>query len=50
MQRAPAPPGAFGIAGESCFECDDATPARPIPWACPACGGVWLLDPPGRGS
>jgi hypothetical protein len=44
LARAPVPRSAFGIEGEACFDCDDASPARQQPWACPACGGVYLLD------
>jgi hypothetical protein len=48
MSPAPLPPGVFGIAGEPCFECDDASPARALPWACPRCGGVFLIDAAAR--
>jgi PHP family Zn ribbon phosphoesterase len=39
----------FGIEGDACIDCNDASPARQIPWACPACGGVYLLDGAGQG-
>jgi ribosomal protein S27AE len=48
LSPASLPPGVFGIAGEPCFECDDASPTRGLPWACPRCGGVFLIDPAAR--
>jgi hypothetical protein len=48
LAPAPLPPGVFGIAGEPCFECDDASPARALPWACPRCGAVFLIDQAAR--
>jgi PHP family Zn ribbon phosphoesterase len=41
------PSAMFGAEGDACVECDDAAPARPLPWRCPRCGGVFLLAPNG---
>ncbi len=41
---APVPPSAFGVPAEGCIDCSDPAPAQQRPWACPACGGVYLAD------
>lgn len=47
LVRAALPPGSFGIEGEGCADCNDWASAKPTAWACPACGGVWLLEADG---